>query len=80
MFPNPATAETTVELTLPAPAAVQVHLTDVLGREVLAPTSTRLPAGRQTVALPRAAHLAPGLYLVQVHMGGQTLTTKLLVR
>jgi hypothetical protein len=80
LFPNPATAETTVELLLPAPAAVQVRLTDLLGRQVLAATSTGLAAGRQSVALPRAAQLAPGLYLVQVLADGQTLTTKLLVR
>ncbi|MCB2376464.1 T9SS type A sorting domain-containing protein [Hymenobacter sp. BT635] len=80
LFPNPATAETTVELLMPAPAAVEVRITDLLGREVLAPTSTRLAAGRQAVALPRAAQLAPGLYLVQVLTGEQTLSTKLVVR
>ncbi|MCC2548962.1 T9SS type A sorting domain-containing protein, partial [Hymenobacter sp. BT175] len=80
LFPNPATAETSVELRLPAPAPVQVQLSDVLGRQVLAPISTRLPAGRHAVALPGAAQLAPGLYLVQVRTGGQTLSTKLLVR
>jgi hypothetical protein len=80
VLPNPATAETTVELTLPAASTVQVCLTDVLGREALPPTSTRLPAGRQAVALPGAAQLAPGLYLVQVRTEGQTLSTKLVVR
>jgi PKD repeat protein len=80
LFPNPATAETSLELTLPAPAAVEVRLTDVLGRPVLSPIGTRLPAGRQAVALPGAAQLARGLYLVQVHTGGHSLTSKLLVQ
>ncbi|GAA4346484.1 hypothetical protein GCM10023185_00930 [Hymenobacter saemangeumensis] len=80
VLPNPATAETSVALRMPAPAAVQVRLTDLLGRQVLPSISTRLAAGRQTVALPQAAQLAPGLYLVQVLTEGHTLTVKLVVR
>jgi PKD repeat protein len=79
LYPNPLTAETAVYLTLPAPATVQLRLTDVLGREVLAPAPTRLGAGPQHLLLPQA-HLAPGLYLVQVLTEGQTLSTKLVVR
>jgi hypothetical protein len=80
LFPNPATAETTLELLMPTPGTVQLRLTDLLGRPVLAWPGTRLAAGRQVLALPQAAQLAPGLYLVQVLSGGHTLSTKLLLR
>ena len=78
LFPQPRTAATTVHLTLPAAATVQVSLTDMLGREVRAGVPAALPAGPQILPLPAGA-LAPGLYLVRVQAGTELLTTKLLV-
>jgi len=80
LFPNPATSETQLELSLAKAGSVQVRLTDMLGRDALVLPVAQLSAGTQRLALPQAARLQPGLYLVQVLAEGQRLTSRLLVR
>ena len=63
-YPNPAVQAARVRVALPAAAAVELTLYDVLGREV-ARTQTEAAAGR--LALPvDAAQLAPGMYVYRV--------------
>ncbi len=79
LFPNPATAETALELTLHQSTQVQVCLTDALGRVVREQPAQRLGGGAQRLALTTAG-LPAGLYVVQVRLDGQLHTTKLEVR
>ncbi|GAA4358143.1 hypothetical protein GCM10023185_23470 [Hymenobacter saemangeumensis] len=80
VFPNPVTSETAVQLSLPKAGTVQLQLLDLMGRAVLTLPATHLPAGRQTLALPQAAGLSAGVYVVRVQAAGQQLSTKLLVQ
>ena len=63
-FPNPAIQTARVRVALPAAAAVELAVYDVLGREVVR-SETDLAAGR--TALPvDAEQLAPGMYVYRV--------------
>jgi len=80
LFPNPYTAQTALHLSLPAAARLQLTLTDVLGRPVLALPAKTYPAGDLALPLPPAAQaLPPGLYLVHLALDGQTFSSKLVV-
>ena len=80
IFPNPLTAETAVQFSLPTAGPVALRLTDVLGRDVLPATTVAGRAGLQTLPLlPAGAHLAPGLYVVRVQANGTTWTSKVAV-
>ncbi|GAB3583987.1 hypothetical protein GCM10027345_30290 [Hymenobacter daeguensis] len=77
IYPNPLTAETVVEFALPTAGAVELRLTDLLGRAVSAPVLTTGRAGLQTLPLlPRGTgRPAPGVYLVQLRTAsGQTIS------
>lgn len=81
VYPNPLTNETAVHITLPASTAVQVSLTDVLGREVLALPAKTYPAGEQAISLASATNGLPaGVYVVRINLDGQTYTSKLAVQ
>ena len=80
VFPNPLTAETAIEFTLPAIDMVEVRLTDVLGRLVRPSTRLQGRAGRQTLPLlPGAPRPAPGIYLIELRSATARWTTKLVV-
>ncbi|MDO7851779.1 M43 family zinc metalloprotease [Hymenobacter convexus] len=81
VFPNPLTAETAVEFTLAAPGPVQLRLTDLMGRQVLAPVQAAGRAGRQTLpVLPgAAARPAAGIYLVELTTTAARWTTKVVI-
>lgn len=79
LYPNPRTAETAVHLTLPAAATVQLELRDALGRLVASSPANRYGAGEQHLLLP-CNSLPIGLYLVQVVVNNNRITTKLVVQ
>ncbi|MDO7849304.1 M43 family zinc metalloprotease [Hymenobacter sp. M29] len=80
VFPNPATKETAVHLTLDRAATVQLSLTDVLGRAVLVLPAKACAAGPQALPLnPAGRPLKAGVYLVRVSLDGETFTSKLAV-
>lgn len=80
VYPNPATQETAVHLALTAATRVQVTLTDVLGRAVLALPAKTYPAGPQALPLsPAGRPLPAGVYLVRVALDGEAFTSKLVV-
>ena len=81
VYPNPATQETAVRLTLPTATMVQVSLTDVLGREVLALPAKTYAAGNPEISLNLAGRQLPaGLYMVRISLDGETYNSKLTVR
>ena len=60
---------------------MQVRLTDVLGREVLALPAKTYDAGQQAISLPSAGHALPaGVYVVHITLDGETFTSKLTVQ
>ncbi|RSK49943.1 M43 family zinc metalloprotease [Hymenobacter rigui] len=78
--PNPLTDETTVRFTLAAPAAVQLRVLDVLGREVLRASERRYPAGTFALPLAGAARLPAGVYVGQLTVGQQPYNLRVVVR
>jgi hypothetical protein len=81
VYPNPLTHETAVHVNLAASTTVQVRLTDVLGREVLALPAKTYGAGPQSIALrANGTALRSGLYVVHIGLDGETFTSKLTVQ
>ena len=81
VYPNPLTNETAVHFNLTAATPVQITLTDLLGRTVLALPVRTYGTGQQAVALPAAgAGLRAGLYVVRIALGGDTFSSKLTVQ
>jgi PKD repeat protein len=80
VFPNPLTRETAVEVNLPRATQVQVSLTDLLGRTVLALPAKAYPAGALRLPLlPAGNTLAPGVYVVRIALDGQAYASKITV-
>ena len=72
--PNPADAETTIELNVPADASVEVLVLDVTGRVVGRPIPARaLPAGTVRQNWTGVAQLPAGVYHVIVRQDGQLI-------
>ena len=65
VYPNPTSRSLTVEVTLPAAAAVDMALFDVSGRRVAVVHAGALGAGEHAFALDTAA-LPSGVYVVHV--------------
>ncbi|GAB3833095.1 M43 family zinc metalloprotease [Hymenobacter jeollabukensis] len=81
VMPNPLTHETAVQFTLDQPATAQVQVQDLLGRTVLSLPAQRFGAGQQQIALgTEGKRLSPGVYLVQLTLGEQRLTSRVLVQ
>jgi hypothetical protein len=76
-YPNPFNGSTTIEFELAAPAAVELNLFDVLGREVRH-QQMQQNAGIQRMALDADA-LPSGVYVLGVKLGSQFFSRKLLL-
>ena len=80
VYPNPLTNETAVHFTLATAGLVQVSVSDVLGRTVLALPAKTYGAGSQTLPLLGAGRpLRAGLYVVRILLDGEIFSTKLTV-
>ncbi|MBF9220278.1 hypothetical protein [Hymenobacter ruricola] len=67
LAPNPSGRGRVPGLCLTGPArALALHVTDALGREIMAPQPLQHAAGPETVPLAMPAGLAAGLYVVRV--------------
>jgi len=75
-YPNPFNPETTVRAFLPEIAEVQVHVYDVLGRQVHALNHGVLQAGVYTFSID-ASDWSSGVYFLQVNAGGLQEITKI---
>lgn len=79
LSPNPATAATLVQFSLPAESRARLAVVDVQGRRVAALLDGTLPAGRHSVALADAwagGRPAAGVYFVRLEANGRVLTRK----
>jgi len=81
IYPNPLTAETVVEFSLPTASAVELRLTDLLGRTVSAPTNVNGRPGLQTLPLlpSGTSRPAPGVYLVHLRTAAGQTTSKVII-
>ncbi|RSK33143.1 M43 family zinc metalloprotease [Hymenobacter metallilatus] len=77
--PNPLTAQTTVQFTLAAAATVQLRVLDVLGREVHRLSERRYAPGTFTLPLAGATQLPAGVYVVQLIVGQQPYSLRVVV-
>lgn len=77
VYPNPATDQVTIGVSLPVTTTVSVRLLNALGREVRA-QQVPAPAGLLQVPL-EVRGLAPGVYLVTLTVPDGTRTTRRLV-
>lgn len=65
-FPNPFNPTTTVQFDLPAPAEVEVYVTDLLGRVAISVPSQQISAGLRRQIPIDASSLASGIYIYRV--------------
>ena len=81
LFPNPLTTETVVQFDLPTAGAVELRLTDLLGRAVLPTTHATGRAGLQTLPLLPSGSPRPaaGIYLVELRTAITRWTSKVVI-
>ena len=77
-YPNPATSDATIEMTIAAPSGVSVTLHDVLGRQVMTVMEETIAAGKHDVHVP-VSGLATGTYFVRLQSDGMVMTRPLTV-
>jgi hypothetical protein len=82
-YPNPFTAEMSLDVTLRNESAVSVEVFDVAGRRVRGTELGRVPAGPTRLTfdgLDDRKHALPsGVYFYRVHAGGDTVTKKIVI-
>ncbi len=77
-YPNPFAANTTIVVTTPASANVELAVFDVLGRRVATILNDALPAGEHVVEFDRSG-LASGLYMYRLTADGKSLVRTMTV-
>jgi hypothetical protein len=76
--PNPVSGRGAVRVSVPAAGRVRVAVYDVLGREVAVLVDGDRPAGLLDAAF-ETARLAPGVYVVRLETGGETVVRRITV-
>ena len=79
LYPNPAVDQATLELAIAQAGQAVVKVYDLTGKVVYTENLGRLSEGIHTHAIS-CQNLQHGMYLVNVIVGGQTATSKLVVR
>ncbi len=75
-YPNPANGKFSINLELQRFENISVHITDMLGRQLLTQQYGNMPEGKHMLEVP-ATGLSNGMYLVQIQSGNQLVTRKL---
>jgi hypothetical protein len=82
--PNPFSAQTTIEITLPGEADVNLEIFDVAGRRVRALSIGLVKAGTTPLAFDgrdeRGHQLPSGVYFCRIHAGSESLTRKMVIQ
>jgi hypothetical protein len=73
---NPGRGAIPVRFSVPLDSEARVELIDASGRRIDARRSAAGAAGMRQLMLAESLMLAPGLYLVRLHQGGRSVTTK----
>jgi hypothetical protein len=69
----------TAAFSLPDAAAARLELTDLAGRRILARDVGMLGPGEHVVDLAEGHRLAPGIYLLRLTRGSESLTSRAVV-
>ncbi len=77
-YPNPASTDASIQVTVSNTSNVSVTLHDVLGRQISTVVAETLPAGNHDVRLP-VSGLATGTYFVRLLSEGTVITRPLTV-
>jgi hypothetical protein len=77
--PNPNRGAFTVAFTLPDAEAASVEVFDVSGRQVLRRDIGTMGAGQHQVTLGRGLTMRPGVYLVRLNRGSQSLSGRAII-
>ena len=77
--PNPSFAGLSAAFTLPDAAAARLELTDLAGRRILARDVGTLGAGEHVVDLAEGRRLAPGVYMLRLTRGSESLAARAVV-
>ena len=78
-YPNPAIDNATMELTVAQPGNAVVRVYDLSGKVVYSESMGHVTEGVHTRTID-CQNLQRGMYLVNVVIGGQKATSKLIVR
>lgn len=75
-YPNPFSGQTTIPLSLPEEAEIEISIHDILGRRVDRIFSGSLPAGVHRLPYD-AGHLASGIYFYRLRYSGGSLSRRM---
>ena len=78
LYPNPASGQAFVKITLEKPQQIQLLLSDMMGKSVLIHQVKMLPEGAHTIPLDLGL-LQGGIYTVEIRIGQDHLARKLVV-
>ncbi len=79
IYPNPATSYTNIELVIEETTNASIRVFDMSGREVYAKTLNKLSQGTYKEEI-NCQPLQKGVYIINVMMGSQMATSKLIVK
>lgn len=77
--PNPSLSGLSAAFTLPDAAAARLDLTDLAGRRITTRDVGALGPGEHVVNLTEGRRLAPGVYMLRLTRGGESLTARAVV-
>ena len=77
--PNPSLSGLAAAFTLPDAASARLELTDLAGRRIVARDVGALGAGEHLVNLAEGRHLVPGVYMLRLTRGDESLTARAVV-
>jgi hypothetical protein len=77
LAPNPSSTHTELVLNSPERSRMRIVLQDMLGRELFTVLDRDLVPGPQRIGIP-LENLSPGIYLVDVQLGGTRNTLKVI--
>ena len=78
LYPNPATDQITLSMTLPAATELEAQVFDLLGRNVMSRPLGNLPGGQQRFTL-NTSDLAPGVYNLRLTDGRASQSLKFVI-
>jgi hypothetical protein len=79
LYPNPTEGTANIRFNLNDASAVKLVVCDILGNEVETLINSNLKPGEQNISINKDAHLAKGMYLVNLSVNGAVMTKKLMV-